>query len=383
MSLKKIFSFVVHGHENVLSEHKSTLEFVASDTLTKRGDCILGVSADKDFRGLAGLPPGRCRLKIRYGKLEDSLSGYLNPDFSESGQLVVRTSSHLDARTGIFMAEKAAKDIDRRIVRGLKNPTAEATIEIEPLTIRNLVFDFDDTIEVWSEHEKIADSLMASHVIKHLSKKGRECPSLHALVEELGAAKGRFIRKRWSPKFYSRSVWLRDALKHLNLSVPQRVIDEAERLYWDKIQSLITTFPGTEKALASLKKDHKLYMLSDSDGSRELKMRRIRKLGISTLFDGIYTSDDTGFNKPHPKCFKRFFSMAGIDPAESAFTGDHPEADHVGSKAFGMATILLMQGPYAESSRKRQYNYVDFSLDSIRELPGLLKDIRQGRYPLE
>ncbi len=377
--MRQSLDFRISGHENVLSEHKTTLEFISGSSLTKRGDCILGVSADKDLSMLKDLPSAKHKVTLSYGRIIDSFSAYKNPGFSSSDQLVIRKSRHLDARTGMILSNKASVDIDRRLVNLLKDPTKTVDVSIQPSRIKDLVFDFDDTLEVWSENEKIADSVMVDHVLPDLSPKRSLPPSHEKVVNELGRAKGRFIRKRWHPKFYGRDVWLKDALKALGFSASDEVVKEAVKRYWETIQSLISPFPGTIETLRSLKgMGYRLFMLSDSDGDRELKMRRIKRLGMLGLFNGIYTSDDTGYNKPHPECFKRFFSDTGIDPHESAFIGDHPEADHIGAKPFGMTTVLLLQGPYAEMSRKKTYGYVDFSLDSVKDLPKLLRCLDKG-----
>ncbi|MFP4118351.1 MAG: DUF371 domain-containing protein [Candidatus Woesearchaeota archaeon] len=375
---KTKFIFNINGHKNVLSEHKSTLEFITSDSLTRRGDCILGVNADNTFSGVMALK-GKCKITIRYGALVDSFSAYINPDFNTEDQMVIRRSRFLDERTAMILSNRASIDIDRRIVNALKNPQKNAEVTIEQVKVKNLVFDFDDTLEVWSENEAEADKVMAEHIVSYILQHDATSDiSVHRLVKELEATKSRFIRRKRQPRYYGRGVWMKDALARLGNPVPAEVISEAEDKYWDMIQSLIKPYPGTLETLSKLKKKYNLFMLSDSDGHRELKMRRIRKLGLPSLFDGIYTSDDTGCNKPFPEAFKRFFRSAGIDPHESAFIGDHPEADHIGSKPFGMTTILLFQGPYAELGKKRGHGYVDFSIDSIRELPGLLKDLKEG-----
>lgn len=372
--------FSVTGHENILSEHKSTIEFTKDNYLTKKGDCILGVNTIGDFEQLKNLNFAKCEIIVSIEKLKDKFCGFINTDFSSKTQLVIRRSSYVDSRTGIILANKSAKDIDRRIVNKLQKPSSTAKITIKPLEIKNLVFDFDDTLEVWSEHETVADSVMIDYVLKYLIyKEQADDVNRNILLEELGCAKGRFIRKKWSPKYYARSVWLKDAIKKLGLSVPDKIINDSQKLYWKTIESLVTLYPGTLNTLKQLKKKYKLFIYSDSDGEKSLKIKRIKNLGIYDLFDGVYTSDDTGYNKPHPNSMKRLFSLSGINPFESAFIGDHPEADHIGSKQFGMTTILLVQGPYASNS-KNEYNYVDFQTDSIKNLPKLLNSIGKKDY---
>ena len=52
----RIFQFPCYGHENILSTHKTTIEFTKDSELTLDGDCILGIKADfNSIRALRGL----------------------------------------------------------------------------------------------------------------------------------------------------------------------------------------------------------------------------------------------------------------------------------------------------------------------------------------
>ncbi len=119
--------FSAYGHRNVLASHRTTLEFTQEEHLTLRGDCILGVKAD--FGRPEGLF-GRIRITIRAGSLQDSLTGVFNKGF-DSHEMVIRKSGFVDKRTFATMADKAACDIDRRIVSMLKDPKKKVSIEID------------------------------------------------------------------------------------------------------------------------------------------------------------------------------------------------------------------------------------------------------------
>ncbi len=126
------------GHENVRATHKSTLEFTKEDYLTPRGDCILCIEADKGLNDLsdefkAALKAGRKLLiRIKVGDLVDEVLAEGSPELilDHPHSMVVRKSEYIDARTLAIRANKAARDIDRRIVGLLKNPKTEAEIEL-------------------------------------------------------------------------------------------------------------------------------------------------------------------------------------------------------------------------------------------------------------
>jgi len=117
------------GHRLVKATHKSTLEVTKEDWLTERGDCIVGVAADKapsDFS--SALKEG---LRLRGSKLLvvlysggcfDFLLAEGDPSLqlSDAKRMVVRKSSYIDPSTIGIKATKAAADIDRKLVASLK-----------------------------------------------------------------------------------------------------------------------------------------------------------------------------------------------------------------------------------------------------------------------
>ncbi|WP_324736006.1 DUF371 domain-containing protein [Thermococcus sp. SY098] len=127
-----------YGHENIKATHKSTLEITKEDFLTPRGDCIICIKADKAIRDLSdefkqALKSGkRIRIRIIVDDLVDEIiaSGDGRLTFENDVSMVIRKSTYIDGRTLAVRANKAAKDIDRRIIEKLKNPNQKAVIEL-------------------------------------------------------------------------------------------------------------------------------------------------------------------------------------------------------------------------------------------------------------
>ncbi|MFW6449379.1 MAG: DUF371 domain-containing protein, partial [Halobacteriota archaeon] len=116
------------GHEHVRATHASTLEVTTEPSLTPAGDCIVGVDAD---RAPADLDPAfveACRdadakivATLTSGTLEEVVVGRGDPalTFADDRGAVVRTSAYVDDRTVLVEADKAAADLDRRLVERL------------------------------------------------------------------------------------------------------------------------------------------------------------------------------------------------------------------------------------------------------------------------
>jgi hypothetical protein len=121
---------LAQGHRNIQSTHKSTLEITKDDKLSKRGDCIIAVSAN---RALADLSP-RFKENLRRGSskvtmfietegITEKVNAYGNPRLilSHPTDMVVRRSDHICSRTLAIKADKAACDLSRELINRLKN----------------------------------------------------------------------------------------------------------------------------------------------------------------------------------------------------------------------------------------------------------------------
>jgi len=62
-------------------------------------------------------------------------------------------------------------------------------------------------------------------------------------------------------------------------------------------------------------------------------------MGLADLIDGIVSSHDAGWQKPHPAIYRRALDVAGIEPAEAFMVGDDPDADVRGAQAVGLRSV--------------------------------------------
>lgn len=119
-----------YGHENVLSKHHTTIEVTKDATLTKRGDCIIGVNADKGicdfsekFKEMLKNPinPSYIKIFIISNGFSEEINarGNENLILNHKHDIVIRKSKFIDDRTIAIMADKAAIDLNRKIVKVL------------------------------------------------------------------------------------------------------------------------------------------------------------------------------------------------------------------------------------------------------------------------
>lgn len=122
---------VFYGHGNIQSFHTRTIEITKNPNLTLRGDCIIGVSANKSCWDLSD--------KLKHSLKDDNSSiiidvivgnmSFIINGLGNSGLLllsrhdiVIRKSSFICERTMAIQCDKASSDIPREMIRSLQNP---------------------------------------------------------------------------------------------------------------------------------------------------------------------------------------------------------------------------------------------------------------------
>jgi hypothetical protein len=135
--------FKAYGHENVIGDHKTTVELTSEDHLTRQGTCIIGVRAsitlnqlDSSIKELATSMNTKVLLKLSVDGLTEEIVGTGSPGltYTDSTSMVARTSNFECGRTLMVNANKAASDLDRRFVDSLKKESVIIECELVYIT---------------------------------------------------------------------------------------------------------------------------------------------------------------------------------------------------------------------------------------------------------
>ncbi len=129
------------GHPNITALHKTTFEVTKDSELSKRGDCIIGVRANKAIRDLNENLKEMLKLEYKakitlelpdYG-IKDEIVGLGNEkmSFKHKKDIVVRKSNYVCERTLLIKATKSAFEIDREMIKLLKDPSTRLILKIE------------------------------------------------------------------------------------------------------------------------------------------------------------------------------------------------------------------------------------------------------------
>ncbi len=127
------------GHPNIRAIHPTTLMFTRDRQLSKTGDCITAVKADKavsdlssDFKDTLRAPNAKLTILIEVNGLKKQIKAFGSPNLilTHPSDMVIRKSSYICDRTIAIHAEFASKDLPRDLVEKLKNPKQEAKITL-------------------------------------------------------------------------------------------------------------------------------------------------------------------------------------------------------------------------------------------------------------
>ena len=131
-------SVVFHGHHNVSATNRRTFEITREKDMTPRGDCIIGVSANKSCSTLdpvvrRALSSGeRAELTIEAGNFVLSMKaeGSSILTLTDPISMVIRKSHFSSPRTLAVGADMAAADFPRGLAKLLQDPESEGRLTI-------------------------------------------------------------------------------------------------------------------------------------------------------------------------------------------------------------------------------------------------------------
>ncbi|MCK4424761.1 DUF371 domain-containing protein, partial [Candidatus Bathyarchaeota archaeon] len=128
-----------YGHKNIQAAHVSTLEITKEAQLSKKGNCIVAVSADK---AVADLSPEftenlrkenvRMTMLIEAGEVAEVVNAFGSQRLilEHPTDVVLRKSSYICSRTLAIRADKAACDLSRKLVKKLRNSEQNVKITL-------------------------------------------------------------------------------------------------------------------------------------------------------------------------------------------------------------------------------------------------------------
>ena len=205
-----------------------------------------------------------------------------------------------------------------------------------PSRIKLIIFDAGGVL-----YEEIDEDLLTKTVLDFLRRHGVD-KSLDEIEKsweryeklgKVGKMKYEDVKKMW--------------LKEMGLLKFSKEWDKEEIGLW-----LATKMKkGVNRVLKKLRENYKLAVLSDSIMSCEEKRYVMELVGIDTsLFDKIFTSNDIGYEKPHPKSYETVLHHFSVKPEEAVFVG-HDKEELDGASRVGLTVVDVSESTLEEKLR--------------------------------
>lgn len=236
--------------------------------------------------------------------------------------------------------------------------------------IKAVVFDFDDTLEDWTIARKGFHKKLEALIEKRFDV------NIAVFKKTFRKIETDLIMHRSGVKKFDRGMWFRKTFDKLGVKYDKIDIDFLVNYYWDESFKAVKLFPDVNNMIDKVRKDYKIAILTDSDGGKDIKIKRIKKFAIAKKFDLITTGEDVGASKPDPRCFRYVLRKLKVKPQEAIMVGDNLIKDLSGAKSVGMTTVWVKQGYWLKTVKEKDKKHADYTIDKISELPKILRNLR-------
>lgn len=128
-----------YGHPNIQSLHAKTIEITKDEHLTPRGDCIIGVKANKacadleeSFKHRLKSNSAIVRIEIMVGDESFLILGMGDERLSmlNAHDIVIRKTNFVCPRTMSVLCDKASSDLPRKLVKMLQDQETKGIFRI-------------------------------------------------------------------------------------------------------------------------------------------------------------------------------------------------------------------------------------------------------------
>jgi hypothetical protein len=130
---------IFYGHPNIQSAHAKTIEITKDEHLTPRGDCIIGVRANKACADLDESFKHRLKsnsaiviIEIMVGDESLLITGRGDERLSmlNAHDIVIRRTNFVCPRTLSVLCDKASSDVPRKLVNMLQDQERKGIFRI-------------------------------------------------------------------------------------------------------------------------------------------------------------------------------------------------------------------------------------------------------------
>jgi len=151
-----------------------------------------------------------------------------------------------------------------------------------------------------------------------------------------------FIHQKLGPtaQSHDRERYFKKMFDDLKIKKSSVLAKKLNSLYWQTVNEKLKLLSGVEKTLQILQK-RKIKLGIITDHLHKIQIKKLETLKIKKYFSFIVTSEDAGYDKPHPDIFKLALKKAKANPKEVVMFGDDCAKDYQGALKNNLTSVDL------------------------------------------
>jgi putative hydrolase of the HAD superfamily len=227
-----------------------------------------------------------------------------------------------------------------------------------------IFFDLDNTLYDYDSADKLATQALYDEF-----KKGNDI-SFDEFKKVYSDSKEEVKRKLvGTAASHERILYLQELVERVDKTFQSDRIMKLYHAYWDTLIENAQLFDGVMETFQWLKSNNiKIAMVTNL--TTYVQIRKIENLGLSRYIDFLITSQEAGYDKPHPANFLLALHKVNLLAKDVLMVGDDLNSDIEGAQALGIKTVLYEFGKQENSNVNPDYTVQNFSelLNLIQEL---------------
>jgi FMN phosphatase YigB (HAD superfamily) len=224
--------------------------------------------------------------------------------------------------------------------------------------VKAAFFDVGDTLtEHWAPPEELRPTIRR-HLVAAFGERDWFDRLIDADIEQLDG--DRQETNRWYAEWFAAQG-----------IAPDMDVDQLRSTFAVPLDLVSTPVPGAADAVRWCKgKGLAVVLVTNtlSRGDAEV-LRDWQRLGLADAIDGIVSSHDAGWRKPHRAMFDRALELAAVEPGDAFMVGDNPIADVRGAQALGIRAVFRRTAGYQLPPDIRP----DAIIERMSELPEVVR----------
>lgn len=219
-----------------------------------------------------------------------------------------------------------------------------------------LLFDLDDTLMDFGKSEEYAIERLLEKYSVEVTESNKRLYSSINKAKWTALEKGEITRKEL---FATRFP---DFFKALGVEADGA---QANADYMSFLSQGRFVIDGAENICRELKKKYSMYIITN--GARIVQQGRLKDLPLMQYFDGVFISEEVGFDKPKKEYFDHVFAnISETDRSKVLVIGDSLNSDIAGAVNYGLDSCWINRGEDRASD-------ATFTVKNLDELYRLLQ----------